>query len=123
MPDEQWLDGWAQRLRAAVERALRDVVSAYPYEAGEHEIGPPATARELDELRRRMPWVPDGLIALRRVVGEVSLPDIANGYFLYEPHAEHGRPDRLAEPHAVDVVVFGGDGGGASYAVAVDAPA
>ncbi|MFD1373678.1 hypothetical protein [Actinoplanes sichuanensis] len=119
--------GWAARLDDAVRQALTDVVSTFPFEADEHSVGPPTTAADLSELLSRMPWAPDGLVALQRSVGPVSLPDIGNGYFLYDVRGltgvvdhDDGRPDRLAGPHQVDVVVFGGDGGGAQYAIALD---
>ena len=46
-----WLTDWETRLRAATERAVRDVLSTYPYEPDEHRIGPPATSAELAVLR------------------------------------------------------------------------
>jgi hypothetical protein len=124
---EQWLNEWATQLRAAVERALRDVVSGFPFEADEHRVGPPASGAELDLLRQRLPWTPDELVALHRHVGPVTLPDIGNGYFLREPDGvvaaldQQDRADQIGEPLAehVDVVVFGSNGGGALYAVAV----
>jgi hypothetical protein len=55
-------------------------------------------------------------------VGPVSLPDIANGYFIHPPHTVAanpdpdavGCPDRIGEPFQdpVAVVVFGSNGGG-----------
>ncbi|GIE30950.1 hypothetical protein Ait01nite_039950 [Actinoplanes italicus] len=126
MLTDEWLAGWAELLRAAVGAALRDVVAGFPFEAGEHEVGPPAPPERLAELRERMPWVPDGIVTLQRVVGPASLPDICNGYFLYSARdlpgfLDHrdGRPDRLDEA-AVDVVVFGGNGGGDQYATTLD---
>jgi hypothetical protein len=122
-----WLGVWATELEAATGRALRDVVSTFPFEAGDHQVGPPASGAELDLLRQRLPWVPDELVALHRHVGPVSLPDIGNGYFLH-PIAgvvgmpeRPGRADQIGEPLAgnVDVVVFGGNGGGDLYALAV----
>ncbi|GIJ43798.1 hypothetical protein Val02_06840 [Virgisporangium aliadipatigenens] len=96
------LQEWAARLRAEVDRALRDVVSTYPFEAGAHEIGPP-------EPDAPVP-LPADLAALLRTVGPVSLPDIGNGYFLQAPYTV----DRIAEG---EVVVFGSDGGGTLYAL------
>ncbi|WP_146603461.1 SMI1/KNR4 family protein, partial [Micromonospora endophytica] len=126
--DEQRLTCWAEAIEAAVERALRDIVSRYPFEPDEHTVGPPASESELAMLRQRLPWIPDDLLAVARWVGEVSLPDIANGYFLFSPRyiqtvLDHndGIPDRIGEPfdEDVDVVIFGADGGGARYAIAV----
>lgn len=57
------------------------------------------------------------------------MPDIANGYFMFSPtyiqgvlyHHDDGIPDRIGEPLAedADVVIFGSDGGGTLYAIAV----
>ncbi|MET8361831.1 hypothetical protein [Micromonospora sp. NPDC005171] len=75
---ERWVSAWAVQLQAAVERALRDVVSDLPFEADHHQVGPPALGAELDLLRERLPWMPDELVALHRHVGPVVLPDICN---------------------------------------------
>lgn len=126
MIDEQWLASWVTRLEAATARALREVLASYPFEPDEHRIGPPAVVGELAALRERVPWVPDDLLTLYRQVGPVSLPDIANGYYIHAPKhvaadSERAavRPDRvgagLADP--VDVVVFGSNGGGDLYAL------
>ncbi|WP_433204415.1 SMI1/KNR4 family protein [Dactylosporangium sp. CS-047395] len=128
MLDEQRLVGWGASMRAAVARALRDILSTYPFEPGAQTVGPPAPEADLAALRSRVPWVPDDLVAVCRWVGEVSLPDIANGYFMFGPRYIHGvldhddgRADRIGELFAedVDVVVFGSDGGGTLYAIAV----
>jgi hypothetical protein len=124
---ERWLAEWATQLQAAVERALRDVVSGFPFEADDHRVGPPASGAELDLLRQRLPWTPDELVALHRQVGPVTLPDIGNGYFLHAPDGvlaaldQQDRADQIGEPLAehIDVVVFGSNGGGDLYAIAV----
>jgi hypothetical protein len=125
--DQQRLIDWAEAIEAAVERALRDVVSTYPFEPDEHTVGPPASESDLAALRQRLPWIPDDLLAVARWVGAVSLPDIANGYFMFSPSYiqgvlyHDGIPDRIGEPfdEYVDVVIFGADGGGTLYAIAV----
>ncbi|MBQ1049258.1 hypothetical protein KBX50_12400 [Micromonospora sp. C51] len=83
--DEQRLTCWAETIEAAVERALRDVVSRYPFAPDEHAVGPPASESDLAALRQRLPWIPDDLLAVVSWVGAVSLPDIANGYFMFSP--------------------------------------
>lgn len=123
---EEWLTRWAMQIEAAIARALRDVLSTYPFEPDVHSVGPPSAAAELAMLRERMPWVPEELCALYRHVGPVSLPDITNGYFLHPPAElianlshEDGSADRIGEPlsEEVDIVVFGSNGGGDLYAV------
>jgi hypothetical protein len=130
MFDEQRLTMWKASLEAVTARALRDIVSTLPFELGTHIAGQPASEAELAALKSRLPWIPDDLLAVCRWVGAVSLPDIANGYFLFEPRHilgmldhEDGIPHSIAEPfdEAVDVVVFGSDGGGTLYALAVNA--
>jgi hypothetical protein len=115
-------------IEVAVERALREVVSTYPFEPAEHTVGPPASESDLAALRQRLPWIPDDLLAVTTWVGAVSLPDIANGYFMFSPsyiqgvlYHDDGIPDRIGEPfdEDVEVVVFGTDGGGSLYAVAI----
>ncbi|MET7400309.1 cyclase family protein [Dactylosporangium sp. NPDC005572] len=126
--DQQRLIDWAEAIEAAVERALRDVVATYPFEPAEHTVGPPASEPDLAALRQRLPWIPDDLLAVARWVGAVSLPDIANGYFMFSSsyiqgvlYHDDGIPDRIGEPfdEDVDVVIFGADGGGTLYALAV----
>ncbi|GAA3247518.1 SMI1/KNR4 family protein [Dactylosporangium siamense] len=124
--DEQRLIAWGASIEAATTRAVRDIVSTFPFEPGAHDVGPPASEAELAELRSRMPWIPDALVAVCRLVGAVSLPDIANGYFMFDPgyilgvlYHHDGLPDRIGAPfdEDVDIVVFGSDGGGALYAI------
>ncbi|MEV4140028.1 SMI1/KNR4 family protein [Dactylosporangium sp. NPDC049742] len=128
--DEQGLAGWKASIEAAVTRALRDIVSTFPFEPDTHTLGPPASQAELAALRSRLPWIPEDLVAVCGSVGEVVLPDIANGLFMFEPDYilnmpdhDDGRPDRIGWPfeREVDVVVFGSDGGGTLYAVAAGA--
>jgi hypothetical protein len=123
---EQWLTSWATQLETATVQALRDVVSTFPFEAGDHHVGPPSSAAELTLLREHLPWVPAGLVALHRCVGPVSLPDIGSGYFLHQVTGligglDHdGCADQIGEPltENVDIVVFGTNGGGDLYAIA-----
>nr|WTA64741.1 SMI1/KNR4 family protein [Micromonospora sp. NBC_00855] len=123
---ERWMSAWAVQLQAAVERALRDGVSDFPFEADHHQVGPPAPRAEIALLRQRSPWMPEDLVALHRQVGPVTLPDICNGYFVH-PLKEllalldvQDRADVIGEPGAdgIDVVVFGSNGGGDLYALA-----
>ncbi|WP_146765926.1 hypothetical protein [Micromonospora noduli] len=123
---ERWMDAWATQLQAAVDRALRDVVSDFPFEADHHQVGPPAPRAEVDLLRQRLPWMPVDLVALHQQVGPVTLPDICNGYFIHSSKEllalldVQDRADRIGEPGAdgIDVVVFGSNGGGDLYAEA-----
>lgn len=53
-------------------------------------------------------------------IGEVSLPDIGNGYFIHSPrlvleHARDGGVRRIGPPFDVGVLAFASDGGGALY--------
>jgi len=125
---EDWLARWATQLETAIARALRDVVSTFPFEPGDHQVGPRSSAAELAGLRERLPWVPDGLVALQRCVGPISLPDISNGYFLHPVDGlirrlDHdGGADQIGAPFTnnVDIVVFGSNGGGDLYAIGTE---
>lgn len=100
MLTEEWLAGWAARLREAAARL--------PAES-EWEIGPPVAPDGIPD------WLPTDLVALLRVVGPVSLPDVGNGWFLHP--ADAAQDDRIADPFEAAVVVFGSDGGGDLFAV------
>lgn len=52
--DEDWLTRWAMQVEAATARALREIVSTYGYEIGEHRVGN-CPCRE-QHPRRSRPW-------------------------------------------------------------------
>lgn len=66
--------------------------------------------------------MPSDLLRWYRWVREVSLPDVANGYFVHAPdlvtaHALGAGVRRISGRHNDSVVVFGSDGGGTLYAL------
>jgi hypothetical protein len=64
---------------------LRGIVSTHLFEPDVHTVGQPSAPAELTVPRERIPWLPGDLFAIYRSVGPVSLPDIANGYFVHPP--------------------------------------
>lgn len=108
---------WKQRMQATVARleANSQSLLGYPVGAGENVVA--------EAVAAGLPDLPPSLAALYRVIGEVSLPDIGNGYFIHPPghlaeSVARGMPVRadtavLAGP----VVTFGSGGGGTLYCI------
>ncbi|WP_344128474.1 hypothetical protein [Luedemannella flava] len=96
----------------------------FGYPPGDNLLTPAATGTDLTMLADVLTDLnlDDDLLTLYQVTDEVSLPDIGNGYFIHPPdHVVTTR--RVREPGAIagdpptEVVVFGSDGGGTSYAL------
>jgi hypothetical protein len=86
-------------------------VSRWRAAVGDSRIGEPVAGADLTGL-------PPDLRAFYQVVGEVSLPDVENGYWIHrppEPGVDNGRPYVLSDGRPI--VVFGSDGGGALFAL------
>lgn len=125
--EAQWLTEWSRALRVEAHRAMNEVVAIYLVDYDDPRIGPPSTSAELRDLATHLPWTPLALRELYRLVGPISLPDIANGYFIHEPASLVGTGDGNQRVDVVDrpdgrreqLVVFGSDGGGALYGLSV----
>jgi hypothetical protein len=85
------------------------------YPPGENRVGPPITAAGLAAIEESLPPISGDLQAFCGIVGEVSLPDIGNGWFVLSPLY----PGRIGPPYNMDVAQFASDGGGTVYAVPV----
>lgn len=95
----------------------------YGYPIGDNAVAGPSSQDDLvalvaGQLRDVMP---SDVLVWCRHVREVTLPDVANGYFLHAPEtfSAHVRGDGVHEirgRHHDDVVVFGSNGGGTLYA-------
>ncbi len=118
--DDAWIERWGADMRAGIATLLSTFASRFGFPPGEHDIGGPATAAELAGLAElHGDALPADLPAFHRVVAEVQLPDVGNGYWIHRPPLpgeDPGHPRLLTDGRAV--VVFGSDGGGALFALA-----
>lgn len=115
--DSAWVEQWRDDMRAGTQRLVGEFEGRFGFPPGEHRVDGPADAAELDGLAAA--GVPDDLQVFYRVVGEVGLPDVNNGYWIRrppEPGDDHGYPTALSDGR--EIVVFGSDGGGAMFALA-----
>jgi len=108
-------------------QVLETFQSRFGFEPGMNQLGPPAAEQALASLQAIVPRPAADLIDFYRCIGQVSLPDIGNGYFIHPADlvarpAADGQPRRIGPPHELDVLVFGSDGGGALYAVPAAKP-
>ncbi|GAA2900320.1 hypothetical protein Acy02nite_83200 [Actinoplanes cyaneus] len=112
-----------EKWRADVQAAAADLAGSFTTRFGfapdEYVVGGPATAQELAGLAGlHGDALPAELLALYRVVAEVGLPDVGNGYWIHRPPLpgqDPGHPRRLSDGRPV--VVFGSDGGGTLFAL------
>jgi hypothetical protein len=122
--DEDWLSTWRVSVTAILAELLGTFWQRFGSEPGTNELGPPASREAVASLATLRPAPARDLLALYRSVGEVSLPDVGNGYFIHPPclviqHRQRGEPRHIGPPFDVDVLVFASDGGGALYAFPV----
>jgi hypothetical protein len=92
----------------------------FGFEPGANAVGPPASGEAVASLAALRPAPARDLLIFYENIGEVSLPDVGNGYFIHSPrlvleHAQAGEPRRIGPPVDVDVLAFASDGGGALY--------
>ncbi|WP_153040510.1 hypothetical protein [Actinoplanes sp. TFC3] len=117
--DQVWIEQWRGDVRAGIATMLATFESRFGFAPGEHEVSGPATAAELAGLvELHGDAVPAALLAFYRVVAEVRLPDVSNGYWIHRPPLpgeDPGHPRLLSDGRTV--VVFGSDGGGAMFAL------
>jgi hypothetical protein len=117
--DDAWIERWRDDVRADIGRLLSTFESRFGFSPGDHDVSGPATAAELDGLAvLHGDALPVDLLTLHRVVAEVQLPDVNNGYWIHRPPLageDPGHPRRLDDGRSV--VVFGSDGGGALFAL------
>jgi hypothetical protein len=125
--DRDWLAEWRVSVTAQVDQLLETFQSRFGFEPGLNQLGPPAADQALASLQAIVPRPAADLIDFYRRIGQVSLPDVGNGYFIHPAdlvarQATAGEPGRIGPPHELDVLVFGSDGGGALYAVPAAKP-
>jgi hypothetical protein len=115
---------WRRDVSAVLDQLVPVFEQTYGYPCGRQLVDGPASINELTllssgSLRTRMP---SELLSWYGQVREVSLPDIANGFFLHAPetvaaHASGEGVVRVSGTFESEVVVFGTDGGGTLYAL------
>lgn len=120
--DREWLDEWRVSVTALLAELLGTFSQRFGFEPGVNAVGPPAAAEALASLAALRPAPARELLLFYESIGEVSLPDVGNGYFIHPPRlvagqAQAGGPRRIGPPFDVDVVAFASDGGGALYAL------
>jgi hypothetical protein len=125
--DRDWLAEWRVSVTAQVGQLLETFQSRFGFEPGLNQLGPPAADQALASLQAIVPRPAADLIDFYRRIGQVSLPDVGNGYFIHPAdlvarQATAAEPGRIGPPHELDVLVFGSDGGGALYAVPAAKP-
>ncbi|MEV0093882.1 hypothetical protein [Streptomyces sp. NPDC050738] len=117
-----WLAEWREQINEAVTALLTHFEDDYGYRPGANEV----RAADEDDLRAaldfsREPLAFTDLAAFYSSVGEVSLPDIGNGYFIHSARqvlhqlAEEG-PVFLPESDDPQGMVIASNGGGQLYA-------
>lgn len=118
--DREWLDIWRVSVVASLAELPGTFRQRFGFEPGANAVGPPASREAVASLAALRPAPAPDLLAFYESIGEVSLPDVGNGYFIHSPHlviqhAQAGEPRRIGPPLDVGVLVFASDGGGALY--------
>ncbi|GAA2475166.1 hypothetical protein [Winogradskya humida] len=99
--DPQWLAAWRDDLDSRLQPFFAGFERIHGYPPGDNRIVA-ATSGEVDAT------VPHSLIDFYRVIEEVSLPDVGNGYWIHPAD------------HDFSGGVFASDGGGILFAVRAD---
>ncbi|GAA2542956.1 hypothetical protein GCM10010435_08500 [Winogradskya consettensis] len=99
--DPQWLAAWRDDLDGRLRPFVAGFERAHGYAPGDNRIVA-ATSGESGAA------LPDSLAGFYRVIEEVSLPDVGNGYFIH------------SADHDFSGGVFASDGGGILFAVRAD---
>lgn len=97
--DRGWL---AERVSVTAEVAglLETFESRFGFEPGLNQLGPPAAEQALASLRAIVPRRAADLIDFYHWIGQVSLPDVGNGYFIHRADlVTRQAADEEAPPH------------------------
>ncbi|SCF30092.1 hypothetical protein [Micromonospora chokoriensis] len=113
--------GWKTNVRAELDR-LGQVFEArfgYPLEDGANFV---SDADQVAQAGGSKPLLPPALALFYDEVGEVSLPDIHNGYFIhpasrFPSSVDWGLPVRVEADSIGSVATFGSDGGGGFFSL------
>lgn len=118
--DREWLQAWRVSVSAVLAELLGTFSQRFGFEPGVNAVGPPASGEASASLAVLQPAPARDLLVFYENIGEVSLPDVGNGYFIHSPrlvieHARDGGLRRIGPPFDVGVLAFASDGGGALY--------
>ncbi len=120
--DAEWLRGWCEQAALAVAELMQSFEARYGFEPGSNAIllATQNSHQTTDALVELTP-IPSDLTTLYWAIGEVSLPDVENGYYI---HPASLVADHFREYGAVQIdgeepaLVFASDGGGHLFALA-----
>jgi hypothetical protein len=120
--DREWLGTWRISVTEMLAELLATFRQRFGFEPDGDTVGPPASRGAVALLAALRPAPARDLLTFYENIGEVSLPDVGNGYFIHAPRlvaeqAQAGEPRRIGPPVDVDVLAFASDGGGAFYAL------
>ncbi|MEV7404536.1 hypothetical protein AB0N93_29625 [Streptomyces sp. NPDC091267] len=119
--DAEWVRRWCEETSAELGDVMSMFLQTHGFPPGENAVLPATeeSSQATDALLDLTP-IPSDLTTLYRVVREVSLPDVENGFFVHPAStvAEHfrayGSVQTDDEPRAL---VFASDGGGHLFAM------
>lgn len=113
------VDEWKRGMRDSLLELERvfEPRFGYPFEPTDNFVSEPGSTVDLHGR------LPDALVDFYSTVGEVSLPDVHNGYFIHPVQAvldaDETIPAHVEDGVGKEVVTFGSDGGGGLFCVAV----
>ena len=109
--DREWLDSWRVSVVASLAELLGTFRQRFGFEPDANTVGPPASTEAVASLAALRPAPTRDLLIFYENIGEVSLPDVGNGYFIHSPrlvleHAQASEPRRIGPPFNVGVLAF-----------------
>lgn len=120
--DREWLEAWRVSVTAALAELLGTFSQRFGFEPDVNAVGPPASGEAVASLAALRPAPARDLLVFYENIGEVSLPDVGNGYFIHSPRlvidgVRNGGLRRIGPPFGADILPFASDGGGGLYAL------
>lgn len=83
--DRELLDIWRVSVTAVLAGFLATFRQRFGFEPGANAVGPPASGEAVASLAALRPAPARDLLTFYESIGEVSLPDVGNGYFIHSP--------------------------------------
>jgi hypothetical protein len=78
--DREWLEAWRVSVTAVLAELLGTFSQRFGFEPGVNAVGPPAFGEAGASLAVLQPAPARDLLVFYENIGEVSLPDVGNGY-------------------------------------------